>query len=211
MNKIITNVYLSSAHSVLSYCWSEVSDTTTCHRILNTDVCHGLCFWCLCSDGLCGCIGSSTRCKLKFLYVLTLLKSSICSWSWRNNFCLKMDTYIRAAFDELLDTDGLAVMAKGMGIQRLLIKFLQYYSMAQLSTGKKQSIHSSSINNMNNSSHLLSWKLDWQVNCGNNAWFCYFHSPSFHVYVIYWCSVSWRLLSIHHLMPSQSFTSACWE
>jgi hypothetical protein len=51
-----------------------------------------------------------------------------------------MDTYIRAAFDELLDTDGLAVMAKGMGIQRLLIKFLQYYSMAQLSTGKKQSM-----------------------------------------------------------------------
>jgi hypothetical protein len=58
-----------------------------------------------------------------------------------------MDTYIRAAFDELLDTDGLAVMAKGMGIQRLLIKFLQYYSMAQLSTGKKQSMYSYSLNN----------------------------------------------------------------
>lgn len=104
-----------------------------------------------------------------------------------------MDTFIRAAFDELLDTDGLAVMAKGMGIQRLLIKFLQYYSMAQLSTGKKQSMYSSSINNLNNSRHLLSWKLHWRVNCGNHAWFCCFHGPSFHVYVIYWCSVSWRL------------------
>jgi hypothetical protein len=42
-----------------------------------------------------------------------------------------MDTYIKIAFEELLHEDGLAVMAKGMGIQRLLIKFLQYYSMPQ--------------------------------------------------------------------------------
>ena len=42
-----------------------------------------------------------------------------------------MDKYIKAAFDEVLHEDGLVVMAKGMGIQRLLLKFLQYYSMAQ--------------------------------------------------------------------------------
>lgn len=48
-----------------------------------------------------------------------------------------MDKYIKAAFYELLNEDGLAVMAKGMGIQRLLIKFLQYYSMPQSIAGKK--------------------------------------------------------------------------
>ena len=46
-----------------------------------------------------------------------------------------MDKYIKAAFNELLNEDGLAVMAKGLGIQRLLIKFLQYYSMAQPAAG----------------------------------------------------------------------------
>lgn len=46
-----------------------------------------------------------------------------------------MDRYIRAAFDELLNEDGLAVMAKGMGMQRLLIKFLQYYSISQNAAG----------------------------------------------------------------------------
>ena len=71
---------------------------------------------------------------------------------WENDFYFKMDTYIRAAFDELLDTDGLAVMAKGMGIQRLLIKFLQYYSMAQLSTGKNQTMYGCSLYD---SRHLL--------------------------------------------------------
>lgn len=40
-----------------------------------------------------------------------------------------MDKYIRAAFDELLNEDGLTVFAKGMGVQRLLTKFLHYYSM----------------------------------------------------------------------------------
>ena len=47
-----------------------------------------------------------------------------------------MDKYIKAAFNELLNEDGLAVMAKGLGIQRLLIKFLQYYSMAQPTGGR---------------------------------------------------------------------------
>ena len=47
-----------------------------------------------------------------------------------------MDRYIRAAFDELLNEDGLAVIAKGMGMQRLLIKFLQFYSMSQQASGK---------------------------------------------------------------------------
>jgi hypothetical protein len=46
-----------------------------------------------------------------------------------------MDRYIRAAFDELLNEDGLAVMAKGMGMQRLLIKFLQFYSISQQAAG----------------------------------------------------------------------------
>ena len=50
-----------------------------------------------------------------------------------------MDKYIKAAFNELLNEDGLAVMAKGLGIQRLLIKFLQYYSMAQPAAGVFQS------------------------------------------------------------------------
>ena len=51
---------------------------------------------------------------------------------------IKMDRYIRAAFDELLNEDGLAVMAKGMGMQRLLIKFLQFYSISQQAAGTHQ-------------------------------------------------------------------------
>ena len=47
-----------------------------------------------------------------------------------------MDVYIRAAFNELLAEDGLVVMARGMGIERLLIKFLHYYSMPQLAAGE---------------------------------------------------------------------------
>jgi hypothetical protein len=39
-----------------------------------------------------------------------------------------MDHYLRAAFVELLNEDGLAVMAKGIGAHRLLIKFLKYFS-----------------------------------------------------------------------------------
>lgn len=52
-----------------------------------------------------------------------------------------MDQYIKAAFTELLNEDGLAVMAKGMGIQRLLIKFLQYYSMAESAVGEMSIQH----------------------------------------------------------------------
>lgn len=47
-----------------------------------------------------------------------------------------MDVYIRAAFNELLAEDGLAVMARGMGIERLLIKFLHYFSIPQQSAGE---------------------------------------------------------------------------
>jgi hypothetical protein len=42
-----------------------------------------------------------------------------------------MDSYIKAAFEELFREDGLTVMAKGLGIKQLLVKFLHYYSVKQ--------------------------------------------------------------------------------
>ena len=39
-----------------------------------------------------------------------------------------MDSYVQAAFEELLREDGLAVFGQGLGVTRLLIKFLHYYS-----------------------------------------------------------------------------------
>jgi len=39
-----------------------------------------------------------------------------------------MDKYISAAFQELYQEDGLLVMARGLGLTRLISKFIQYYS-----------------------------------------------------------------------------------
>ena len=39
-----------------------------------------------------------------------------------------MDLYLREAFMELYSDDGLLVMARGLGILRLLAKFLRLYS-----------------------------------------------------------------------------------
>jgi hypothetical protein len=36
--------------------------------------------------------------------------------------------YLQQAFHELLEEDGLVVMAKGLGVQRLIARFLQMYS-----------------------------------------------------------------------------------
>ena len=37
------------------------------------------------------------------------------------------DAFMSQIFEELFDNDGLTVMARGLGIKRLLIKFLQHY------------------------------------------------------------------------------------
>jgi hypothetical protein len=39
-----------------------------------------------------------------------------------------MDTYIKAAFEELYREDGLCVMGRGLGIFELYAKFVQLYS-----------------------------------------------------------------------------------
>ena len=39
-----------------------------------------------------------------------------------------MDTYVKEAFEEMMREDGLAVFGQGLGVTRLLIKFLHYYS-----------------------------------------------------------------------------------
>lgn len=39
-----------------------------------------------------------------------------------------MDLYLKAAFDELFAEDGLMVMGRGLGIDKLFGKFAQYHS-----------------------------------------------------------------------------------
>lgn len=39
-----------------------------------------------------------------------------------------MDTYLRQAFQDLFQEDGLAVFACGLGIHKLFGKFVKYYS-----------------------------------------------------------------------------------
>jgi len=39
-----------------------------------------------------------------------------------------MDTYLRQAFQDLFQEDGLTVLARGLGIHKLFSKFVKYYS-----------------------------------------------------------------------------------
>jgi hypothetical protein len=43
-----------------------------------------------------------------------------------------MDIYLKEAFEELYKQDGLTVMGKGLGINRLLAKFIQLYCSKQM-------------------------------------------------------------------------------
>jgi hypothetical protein len=40
-----------------------------------------------------------------------------------------MQSYIQGAFSELYNDDGMAVLGRGLGIQLLFSKFVQYYSL----------------------------------------------------------------------------------
>lgn len=46
-----------------------------------------------------------------------------------------MDAYLSKAYDELLKSDGLCVMARGLGLKRLLVKFIQHYSVGVTARG----------------------------------------------------------------------------
>ncbi len=41
-----------------------------------------------------------------------------------------MENYLRPAFEELFDDDGLMVMGKGLGVQKLFGKFVKLYCSA---------------------------------------------------------------------------------
>lgn len=54
-----------------------------------------------------------------------------------------MDEYLRKAFEELFSEDGLLVMGRGLGLDRLYAKFAQYYSSFHLLSGDSSSINKS--------------------------------------------------------------------
>jgi len=45
---------------------------------------------------------------------------------------------VASAFEELYNEDGLLVMARGLGLQRVISKFLEYYSSSSSSTGVRK-------------------------------------------------------------------------
>lgn len=62
-----------------------------------------------------------------------------------------MDTYIASAFKELFNQDGMTVMGRGLGINRLLLKFIQYYTNPPIEKDKKKKL----VFVMNTSSDLI--------------------------------------------------------
>jgi hypothetical protein len=45
-----------------------------------------------------------------------------------------MENYLKPIFEELCLSDGLCVMAKGIGIERLFVKFIKSYSCCSISS-----------------------------------------------------------------------------
>ena len=69
----------------------------------------------------------------------------------RRRHC-NMDEYVKEAFEELLREDGLVVFAQGLGITRLLLKFLHYYSVSRINETASSSSSSSSFSSSKSSS-----------------------------------------------------------
>ena len=62
-----------------------------------------------------------------------------------------MDEYVKEAFEELFREDGLVVFAQGLGITRLLLKFLHYYSVSRINETASSSSSSSSSSSKSSS------------------------------------------------------------